>query len=161
MGRFKLVILSFIVFGCEIFVDDVGGDGQPCFENHHCRGDLVCNFDACSPPLSLDDACDPEGKVSRTCGNGLVCLKGACATPGAEGEPCSANYNYSDYDYYGHFNYDDLQVGTCKPDLYCVIGVCARYGGEGEPCIPQRPSWDDPCEDGLVCVDDLCVTAKD
>jgi hypothetical protein len=156
-GALWRFVLTLVLAGCEMFVDDVGGDGQPCFETYHCTGDLVCNFNTCTPPLSENDDCDPDRNVARSCGNELVCLNGTCTAPGAEGDPCSANHDRSDYDYYGDFNYEGLQVGTCEASLYCVNGVCARYGGKNEPCIPRRSSWENPCEGDLECIDDVCV----
>lgn len=67
------------------------------------------------------------------CAPGLLCLDGACAAPGQDGDPC------------------DVDDG-CAPPLRCLAGACHALGGPSSACDTAAD-----CALGLDCVGSACT----
>jgi hypothetical protein len=150
-----------LLISCGIFLEDIGGAGEPCSENGDCLGDLVCNFGTCGPPADLGESCDEyvQNYVQvSVCDEGLWCIDGECVEVGGPGQPCSGFYTGNDdYDDDDNDDYED-DGGECDSGLYCIGGTCMEAGGEGQPCI-DYDEWEDEgiCDGGLRCVDGVCT----
>ncbi len=108
-----------------LFAQDCGMDGLPCCT----KGDQPCfyNQQCCASPVDSkinmcreDCSCGTEGAFccgeDQTCGDGLACLGGTCATCGGDNEPCC----------------DKEQA--CQNDLVCHQNICVTCGLPGNPC---------------------------
>ncbi len=57
---FLFLFVSFF-FGCNAFLEEIGGEGQSCSVKNTCRGDLVCKYGIC---VNLDAGDGDEETVS-------------------------------------------------------------------------------------------------
>jgi hypothetical protein len=134
-----LLALVVVATGCDVFLEDIGGAGQPCSDDGSCKKGLFCYNDVCLETGGLGDACDFEIAVHYpACEAGLICIDGDCAPAPGPGEECYVP---------GPF-YDPL----CQDGLFCIDGVCVEAGGAWEPCMPG-----DECESDHECIDGICV----
>ena len=143
-----------LLFGCDVFLPDVGGLNEQCADNGDCMGDLVCNFGRCEPLAADGEQCDEEQQWNNeilVCEGGLWCVDNECVEAGGEGEPCDS---FAGYIYYGG---EDTTAG-CDEGLYCIGGTCLQAGGEGQLCLNYDESDDEgDCDDGLLCVNGTCA----
>jgi hypothetical protein len=100
-------------------------NGQACGDSAQCQS-LFCN----KPSGATCGACAAAPKVGDTCttscGIGLNCTGGKCATPtpnGALGAACS-------------------NTAPCAANLVCFNGTCSQPSGAGKPCGGTTPACD-------------------
>ncbi len=78
-----LLIAAWALFlahlGCDVFLEDLGGAGQPCSNEGTCLDELACNFNKCVEPIKEGRGCEDGIPFSRDpCDEGLRCIDGAC-----------------------------------------------------------------------------------
>ncbi len=148
---FFVFSLALLFSSCEIFLDDIGSDGEPCADNGACNDGLVCKFGSCGPPAELGDSCDQERQWydnTAVCNEGLWCIDNVCVEAGGIDQPCGV--------------YDELSESRyCDNGLYCIDGICIKAGGLEQPCMDYNDGWDDSgdCDSGLYCIDGTCLEA--
>lgn len=132
--------------GCDIFLDDEGGEGMPCSEPNDCQKGFVCATDhlchktseetafgtECQP--GIPDACKGDFGV-------CACFPGHCYCTRPCGDPHACD-----------------GIGIVGSSARCTLmdplgleGLCADWqwtGGYGNWCIPG----DTECENELLCV---------
>ena len=52
---------AFLLFGCNAFLEEIGGEGQPCSTKNTCRDNLVCDAGICVNPDSTDGDTPVDG----------------------------------------------------------------------------------------------------
>jgi hypothetical protein len=143
-SRLIVLFLTLLCLGCDVFVNWVGGKGDPCGFYNDCNEGLTCNYGVCVEPLSEGEDCNIAYSGSDNnvpvCGEGLLCENNLCVPAGALNQSC-------------------LQyLTTDDPNPYCDFGlacsadnICLPAGGEGELCIPR---------DDVSTVEEQCTAAE-
>lgn len=170
-------LLSIIVLlnaGCDVFLDDVGGRGQPCMDNGVCNEGLFCVDNVCvKNPCDLD-ICNGHGTCSDgvcTCNTGYAGIACDGCAPGYYGYPdcvclgrgdsCSVGNSFCCpglvCDVLTNKCFDACQSASdCRSrteiqfhnDLECKDGICDFYHCE----------HDANCQPGKICRDGNCIT---
>jgi hypothetical protein len=148
--------LTLTLAACDVFISDLGGEGESCSFTGECYGDLVCVFETCAQTPGFGEACDEyHGDIEEACADGFWCVDGECVEAGGVGQPCLPEEAF-DCD------------ARCEDGAYCVHGSCLAMGGEGEPCLcyDYGPcvvecaggySDENECADGFGCIAGTCV----
>ncbi|MBI5607832.1 MAG: PQQ-like beta-propeller repeat protein, partial [Deltaproteobacteria bacterium] len=140
-------------------------DGDPCTTQDQCssgkcQGFAAVNCDDGKP--CTDDSCDSQkGCVnalnSALCNDGVECTVDDACSGGlckgtlncSDGQPCTLDScNYTT----GKCNHAS-QSGTCDDGDKCTLGDTCQSG----QCLPAEVKV---CDDGNVCTDDSCDSAK-
>jgi len=159
MRILAMIALVAALAGCDVFVPNIGGLGEPCSDFGECYGDLVCVYGTCSETPGLGEECDDSYyNTDEACEDGLWCIDGQCVEAGGVGQPCIPEEAVDCWE-------------QCEDGAYCVDGQCVAMdglGGEGEPCVclenshdcePVCEDWEEEiaaCDDGLLCADWTC-----
>ena len=113
--------------------DVVGGgaDAAACLSSTDCAGGALCVADECVP-CATDDACVADDAY----GVGAMCDEGACLRCTSGEEDCGC-----------------LENGQCELGLRCDVDVCVPCELGEEQCGCDGGV----CDDGLACVEEVCV----
>jgi hypothetical protein len=120
-----------------------------CDDGNACSGTATCNTDdsVCVPGEPLDDGAD--------CGDGNVCLAGACITP-----ECTENVDCNTAECFGG--------ATCGESFTCEGGASLPDGtpcGDGNvctdgTCVEPECTIDGDCDGDDVCLNGACITPE-
>jgi hypothetical protein len=151
--------------GCDVFLPNMGGPGQPCLENGTCRPGLTC----------LSGICRPGCQDASDCGDDIACTRDDCqagvCTHQADDSRCPDDGQYCN----GEEFCDELR-GCWRRGEPCSSGVCDETHdvcvvcGDGvvtsalEDCDPGPPQNDECCDpircrweaDGAECGERFC-----
>jgi len=165
-----LNVVAFLQAGCEVFIYDVGGPGQPCLDNGKCNEGLVCLDNVCRDP-SYDCAgreCGPSPNLIADCGTcqGATdycspqgqcmddCLDLECGSSPNRGFDCGSCSSDTPYCHQSGICVSDL----CDPDPCSGHGTCS--GGACTCSTGYAGASCDQCAAGYIgypnCVDDPC-----
>jgi hypothetical protein len=103
--------------------------GAACTDPFQCDGDLRCIDGVCGESLGAGAPCK-DGDY--TCGTGLDCIAGKCATVRAGGESCTTDSECQSYNCLG-----DRALDGTVPNGQCTAG--AIEVDLGEACSPTSP----------------------
>ena len=103
----SLFFFSLPLFGCNAFLEEIGGEGQPCSKKYTCREDLICKDGICVNPNSSNG--DEEEGDNNQSGGDEEMLK--------EQEDNSGNPNV--------IPLEDMKIGApCEEDTDCNKEDC-------------------------------------
>lgn len=138
-----ILITVFPLCGCDIFLDDVGGDGMPCYEQNDCQKGFICDQNLCHKPLDQTPfATECQPAVQESCKGEFgecVCFPGMncyCTRPCNGAHEC---------------DYIDIGGSSARCTLMdpkSLQGICADWqwtSSYGNLCIPG----DIECDNGL------------
>jgi hypothetical protein len=138
-----LLIMVFSLCGCDIFIEDPGGEGMPCAGPEDCQKGMMCDEHICRKALDeseFDKKCQPD--IQGSCKGEF----GVCACfPGKDcvcTRPCDNAHDC-----------DNIQIGGSSArctliDPITTHGVCADWqwtSSYGNLCIPG----DIECDNGV------------
>lgn len=134
--------------------------GQPCVDDDQCAQGLVCVFEECRDPCTVQTVGEGESCEFAVCAAGLVCSDDGAPT-------CVATAGGGDFcgeqrcDPTSWCDFGDPVEPRCRSrgsvgapctghsqctTGNCPAGFCADLPGEGEPCSGGR------CREGVTCV---------
>jgi hypothetical protein len=157
-------------------VDETCAIDQECAGNTYCNKGLV---ESCPGTCASLQSSGLPCLVSTECSDGLVCRKGTCAAPIAEGAKCSVHLGFGECeaglvcqgastDTFTCRKVSAVYVGKegaacdktdklCEQSLVCqsqsatsVMGKCAKPAASGGVCRPSEPGQ---CPSGSYCKD--------
>ncbi|RME25502.1 MAG: hypothetical protein D6806_07760, partial [Deltaproteobacteria bacterium] len=141
----------FLASGCEAFLPDMGGEGQPCFENRTCKPPFVCGSDnVCRLECVEDTDCDDSNPCTAD-----ICASGQCHNSNfPDGTPCNDGNGCTEGDSCVNGTCTGQQKDCSGLDSQCMVGVCNEQTGQCE----QQYGQERGCDDGLFCtIDDACT----
>ena len=108
------VVFVWIVFlsaACDVFLPNMGGEGEECSDMGNCESGLACHEGTCIEPPGFGEECDPTYQDKYpVCGDNLFCIDGICSEAGGEGQPCIHNTPWANQ--------------PCDEGLECFYEVC-------------------------------------
>lgn len=107
--RAVVVLVLVACAACDVFLPDIGGEGEACAGDGDCESGLVCQIGTCVEPPGFGEECDDTYQSKYpVCEDNLYCLDGVCSEAGGEGQPC----------------YHASWAAPCEEGLRCFHNVC-------------------------------------